>query len=159
MRCRIKKGGLSSDDVHLGQLALVGLMGMLGLWCVATTYGEEIQLSVSPATPPATDSSVSVGVGTGGFGSAVDTSTISGTLQLELLPSAVDPETARITQMHLVVGAVSTTRPSVSEPPAGETRPESPYVQKGVRGWERFLLDEGERRRPEACARRFPWCS
>jgi squalene-hopene/tetraprenyl-beta-curcumene cyclase len=29
--------------------------------------------------------------------------------------------------------------------------PDSPYVQKGVRGWERFLLDEGERRRPEAC--------
>ena len=29
--------------------------------------------------------------------------------------------------------------------------PESPYVAKGIRGWERFLLDEGDRRRPEAC--------
>ena len=29
--------------------------------------------------------------------------------------------------------------------------PESPYVQKAVRGWERFLLDDGKRRRPEAC--------
>ncbi len=29
--------------------------------------------------------------------------------------------------------------------------PESPYVEKAVRGWDRFLVDEGERRRPEAC--------
>ena len=29
--------------------------------------------------------------------------------------------------------------------------PDSPYVQKGLRGWDRFLLDQGERRRPEAC--------
>ena len=28
---------------------------------------------------------------------------------------------------------------------------DSPYVARGLRGWDRFLLDEGARRRPEAC--------
>ena len=29
--------------------------------------------------------------------------------------------------------------------------PESAYLRKAVRGWDRFLLDDGDRRRPEAC--------
>ena len=29
--------------------------------------------------------------------------------------------------------------------------PDSPYVQKALRGWSRFLIDENDRRRPEAC--------
>ena len=29
--------------------------------------------------------------------------------------------------------------------------PDSPYVQKALRGWSRFLVDEDDRRRPEAC--------
>lgn len=29
--------------------------------------------------------------------------------------------------------------------------PDSPYVRKGLKGWERFLIDEDDRRRPEAC--------
>ncbi len=29
--------------------------------------------------------------------------------------------------------------------------PDSPYVQKALRGWSRFLVDENDRRRPEAC--------
>jgi squalene-hopene/tetraprenyl-beta-curcumene cyclase len=29
--------------------------------------------------------------------------------------------------------------------------PESPYVRRGLAGWSRFLIDEGDRRRPEAC--------
>ncbi|MFQ5426135.1 MAG: squalene--hopene cyclase, partial [Gaiellales bacterium] len=29
--------------------------------------------------------------------------------------------------------------------------PDSPYVRRGLRGWNRFLLDDGARRRPEAC--------
>jgi len=29
--------------------------------------------------------------------------------------------------------------------------PESPYLQRGIAGWRRFLVDDGERIRPEAC--------
>ncbi|MDQ3993750.1 MAG: squalene--hopene cyclase [Actinomycetota bacterium] len=29
--------------------------------------------------------------------------------------------------------------------------PESPYVRRGIEGWKRFMVDEGDRLRPEAC--------
>jgi squalene-hopene/tetraprenyl-beta-curcumene cyclase len=29
--------------------------------------------------------------------------------------------------------------------------PESPYLRRGIEGWQRFMVDEGERLRPEAC--------
>jgi squalene-hopene/tetraprenyl-beta-curcumene cyclase len=29
--------------------------------------------------------------------------------------------------------------------------PESPYLRRGLKGWERFLVEDGERLRPEAC--------
>jgi squalene-hopene/tetraprenyl-beta-curcumene cyclase len=29
--------------------------------------------------------------------------------------------------------------------------PDSPYLRRGIRGWERFMVEEGDRLRPEAC--------
>ena len=64
--------------------------------------GEEVSLLVSPMASP-DPSSVAVTVSAGAFGTSSDSSAISGTILLQLEPSALAPETARITEMQLTV--------------------------------------------------------
>lgn len=73
-------------------------------WCFCSTssYSELVTLVVDPGTFPS-PSSASVLVDAGLLGDDTVTSSISGTLTLDLLPSAVNPSTAQIADLDLQI--------------------------------------------------------
>ena len=98
MSCLRSLTGAALSVFNASGFLLAGSLVLLG----STVYAELVSLTVESGTFP-DPSSVSVFVDAAILGDDVAESSISGQLTIDLLPSAINPETAQVTAMNLTL--------------------------------------------------------